>query len=203
MNCPNCDKRPVRKFYTFRLNGVSFKEKFKGYFRCRHCDTLLKQKQNSSFLPVYHKQFWIYYSILFVVVIGLTLGFLSLVNVYNLGAGVFLGGFAVIMIGMLGGIDELRARHGVIREADLEENVQSAKKLSKTGLLVFLGYTVMAVFGVIKLVYLLPELEIFQGKVASVILLFFTQLVITGLVIGGAIWILKHFSYEQESAGSS
>lgn len=194
MNCPNCDQKPVGQFYSFRLNGVSFKKKFKGYFRCRHCDSLLRQEQNESFLMKHRSKFWLYYGILFAIVVGLMLGLMALGDAYQLGGEFLLGSFIIIMIGMIGAIDELRAYYWLIREADFEEDRRKAKKLTTSGLLWFLAYSVVAIFAVINFIPFLGQLELFQQNTIGIGLLITAQLLSLGLVLGGAIWILKKFS---------
>lgn len=54
MNCPNCNEKPLGILPSFSLNGVSFKEKFRGYFRCKNCGTLLKTADKIYQTPEEH-----------------------------------------------------------------------------------------------------------------------------------------------------
>lgn len=192
MNCPNCDKRPVGWFHSLRSSGVNWKNKFQGYFKCRHCDTILRQKKSSVIFPEFTQHFWIYYLLYLAFVLALGYGVLYLliwVEFQPVATIAFLALFGVIA---LGSADELRARHWILVEADPEEDAQTAEKLSTMGVIIFVAYAIisggLAVWGI-------QQIDISQ--LSNLVFLLGSGLYFIA-VFGGAMVILNKFSIQPE-----
>lgn len=188
MNCPKCEKKPVGMFHSFRLGGVSFNKRMKGFFKCRHCGAVLRQKRTSMVFPRYRKQFWMIYPLV-IVLFAVFSGFLvTFVPQSVLG---FWGTAAVLIfaiIAMLGVADEIRSRYWIIEEKEPVKAEKKAATLTKTGWAVFLAY-----FVVVVALFLGTRQYIEVLKVGLTAYLIGYILFLTG-VLGGAVVILHKFS---------
>lgn len=145
MDCPNCDRRPVKRFYTFRLNGVSFKNYLKGYFRCRHCGTLLKQAKKSTFglesIPSYEKGFWKWFILFMILVFGLLMGTFVLFGESETTLWTAIPIYLFILIGTMLGIDEIKANFWILEDIDdIEEDQKVQPRMGILGWTLLLGY---------------------------------------------------------------
>lgn len=189
MNCPNCNKRAVGTFHSFRFGKVGFKKKMQGYAKCRHCDTLLKQKKSAAIIPAYQKTYWIY-SVLLIGFLPFLIWYLfEMYETLNLGGWVNGATLVVFMVVMLGLIDELKARYAIIEKVDWDgEVVTPNRKLTANGWIVFLAFTLCSILLFIGGGQYLEldkwGLGVFLVGVLSYI----------AAVIGGTAFILKKFS---------
>jgi hypothetical protein len=149
MNCPNCGNEPVGFMGTFYLRGVSFKKALQGFFRCRHCDTLLIQKKNESGFPQFTKPFWRVYSLFILGLLALTwIIFHYLESTIGSESDWFIMPVIVIQIAVLFVImDRIRARYWILKETTFEEHEDEirSQKLSAKDIIAFLIFGVLAI----------------------------------------------------------
>ncbi len=190
MDCPNCGKRPVGLFHSLRPRGLAIKKFFQGYFKCKNCGTILRQKKESVIFPKFKNSFWIYYLLFLALIIGLGFGVLQLIVMFEfqIWAVISLISLYSIIIGGIG--DELRARCWIIVEADPEEDKQTSEKMTTTGVIIFLLHTLIS--GALA-IWIIRNIEISQ--VGNFLFFIGTFLYLVG-VFGVAIWILKKFSMQ-------
>ncbi len=188
MKCPNCSKKPVGLFPGFRLKRVGVRKAIRGYFKCRHCGTLLKQVVESG-IAQYQKTYW-YAQVGFLFVILLT-AWLSfyLTNNYPVLGFYPVYGFLAFGVLLVGYIDSfVKPRYWIIEEVDHIKEKESAQGFTKRGWSAFIFYTVT----VIALAVGLPE--IFEGfhfskwTVLAIILVYCTA------AIAGGVYIVATFS---------
>lgn len=142
MNCPECGERPVGFFHSFRLGGLNFTNRTKGYFKCRNCGTILRQKRRSNLFPTFKKGFWVAYPlliILFATFAGYVLSYLgeSGTEIWQIFA--YLGAGAAVTLGIS---DELRYRYWEIEKSKLNNQNRPVKKLTARGWAIFLFFTI-------------------------------------------------------------
>lgn len=151
MDCPNCGERPVGIFHTYRFGNTGLKKNLQGFIRCRNCGAWLKQKWGSSLFPTYKKPFWTYYIIINAVAMGLLLLVIFNLSIREINPFITMGIILVILVGIVGIFDELKARYWVLEEINPEEVEEQAIKISTTGLIVLSLFALLAIFGVTQL----------------------------------------------------
>lgn len=154
MDCPNCEKRPVKRFYTFRSNGVKLKHHLSGYLRCKHCGTFLKQAKKSSYgleaIPKYEKGFWKWFVLYLVIIFGLLMGmFVFVIPAENdINFLIAFPIFVLILMGTLLGIDEIKARYWILEEVeDIEEDQKAQARMGIMGWILLLGFCLLMLGG--------------------------------------------------------
>lgn len=199
MNCPNCNKKPVGLFPSFRLYRLGFRKAFKGYLKCKHCDTLLKEESRSDFSK-YRKPYWYFFGVYVFLLLGsLFLLFYLLSTDYFSGLYIMFG-FMLFLVGLLGVMDSyIKPRYWVIIE--VEESApeeHSPMRLTPKGWAVFSIYSIAAV----ALFILTPQL--LEGYQLSEQYILGGTFLYSVVVVGGALFILTRFSIrESKTAGDS
>lgn len=147
MNCPNCNKKPVGLFPSFSFGGVGFKKALQGYFKCKHCGTILKQSNTSTILPKYEKPFWALYTILLSAMMGTIWLVFYLLETNMESENIWVVLPVVIIVGLVFvfAIDTLKVRYWVIEETSFDEEVPTSEKISTTGLIVFIAFAIIAI----------------------------------------------------------
>lgn len=192
MNCPNCNKKPIRIFSDFRLHGVTFKKALEGYFKCKHCGTLLKEESKNDFSK-YQTTYWYFlgvYFLLLLVSLGLALYLVSTNYFSNL---YILLGLLLCFAGLIGTMDYIvKPRYWLILEVeDISRDEQPDWRLTSKGWMIFIIYCVTA----IALFILIPEsLEVSNFSKWTVLggAIFYNM-----IVIGGAVYVIIRYSTEQ------
>ncbi|WP_138431115.1 hypothetical protein [Fodinibius saliphilus] len=197
MNCPNCDKRPVGVLPSFRFNGVNLKEKAAGYFRCRHCDTLLRQPKGEGPLPKYQEGFWVRYILSTIVVFGVFLGWIFWMDRWDFGDWTNMSVFIVLIGGYLLLLEEVRTHYWVIKEADKGEHLKEFARMGGLGWFLLITFLVVMVGGLIA-IDLYVDMSIL-GQWQQILALIFYVVAI----IGGALGIFSYFSDTEGEEGVS
>lgn len=140
---------------TFFLKGVGFKKAMQGFFRCRHCDTLLSQEKSESGFPKYETPFWIVYSIFTIGLLGAIWGAFAYIE-SNLGSetGWLTNAVNLVAICLLiFSMDWFKARYWIIKETTFEEHEKEieSQKLSTKGLIAFILFAIVAIASFILL----------------------------------------------------
>jgi hypothetical protein len=165
---------------------------FQGYFKCRFCDTTLRQKRNSVIIPGFNKSFWIYYLLYILLVIGLGYGVLQLLILFEFQTIATISLILLYGIFVIGLGDELRARCWILVEADPEEDQKSSEKLTTTGVIVFLLHALIS--GGMA-IWIIQNVNV--AEIGNTIFLIGNLLYLT-VVILIAVWILKNFSNQPD-----
>ncbi len=191
MNCPNCGEKPVGMLPSLTFGGVGFKKALRGYFKCKHCGTLLKQSTTSSMVvPKYKSPFWVFYTFLMVGFIG-TIWFIYYLLEMNLGEqNIWLVIPAVLVIGLIFflAMDALKTRYWIIEETEYEEEIPESQKLSTTGMTLFIGYAIVSIASFLFLN------NIVDAASLSPALYTIGAIIYMVLIFGGAIYIINEFS---------
>lgn len=149
MDCPNCGKNPVGFMGTIFLKGGGFKKAMQGFFRCKHCDTLLMQKKNKSGIAQFEKPFWSAYSLFMVVLLGTIWGaFTYIESTIGSDTGWFTIPVMLVVFCLLFFVmDWLRARYWIIKETTYEEHEKEieSQKLSTKGIIAFSLFGIVAI----------------------------------------------------------
>lgn len=192
MDCPNCAKRPVKRFYSFSLNGVKFKDYLNGYFRCRHCGTLLKQTTVSGLgsIPSYEKGFWKRFFLSLVLMFGVIM---SMFILFGESEAIFWISFPIfaIIFGWVMWIGEIKVRYWILKEVnDVEEDQKKQRRMGTLGWILLLGFCLLMLGGgIIVDLYIdlsgISEWQYLTGMVLYMI-----------VIVMGSLGIFNYFSEE-------
>jgi amino acid transporter len=191
MNCPNCGERPVGILYSFKLQGVSFKESLKGYFKCRQCGTLLRHKKNSAGLPEFDNIYW-FYSIVLVVLIGSSAFYIfGTLFEMDLSAWILVGVFVLFLVLILGIVDELRCRYWVIERVPPEKEQKEPAKLTVAGVVALIAFVAVTMF-----IYWAFN-KYFDMQKLGLALFLIVQLIYFSAVVFGVLYLFDVFSKKE------
>ncbi|GEM_PF-7017755 len=189
MNCPNCNKKPVGLFPGFRLKRVGFKQAFNGYFRCKHCGTLLEQEEESG-LPKYEKPYTYIQVVFTLLILGCGLLAMYTIGMSNWSSPGVLAGLVVLLTGLIGIQDSyFRPRYWIIKEADMKSSDQKPSyKLTSQGWTIFSLYCIIAIALFLITPSYLDEADFSKWTILTGAFLY------SAVVIGGAIYIITSYS---------
>jgi hypothetical protein len=192
MNCPNCNKKPVGLFYKFRLNEVGFKKSFKGYFKCKHCKTLLKETSRND-LSQYEKPYWYFLAGYFLIILASLLLVFYLLASSSISSLYGLLGYAGFLMALLALMNNyVKPRYWSIKVVhDAEVDEQTSRRLTSKGWAIFLIYSIIAV----SLFIAIPVF--FESTHLSELYILLGTILYSMAVIGGAIYILFQFSTQR------
>lgn len=197
MKCTNCDQSPLGIIDIFKTGGVSGDDYFAGYFRCRHCNTLHKQKRIMNIIPMYEWKVW---PLFILIVAGVYLipewlfswlynSFLNLTvqTEVLISSGVFLFLVAAAFWTVL----TLMLKSQKIEQAD-ESELNINKRLTRKGWGMFLTYVAATLLSGYYLISI-------SGSAINQLMIFEMALVVYVLLVllTGA-WILNEFSESEE-----
>lgn len=192
MDCPNCDKRPVKRFYSFRLNGATFKEYIKGYIRCQHCGTLLKQAMSDSglkTLPKYKKGFWKWFVLALVLIFGLLMGIFILLGESDIGFWFAFPVYVILLAGVVLVLEEIKTNYWILEEVeDIEEDRKKHRRMGALGWTILLGFIAVMLGGLVA-VDRLYDTEAMPGWQSLVGLILYLVLLVVG-----SLGIFQYFS---------
>lgn len=157
MNCPNCNEKPLGILPSFSLNGVSLKEKFRGYFRCKNCGKLLKQQIKSTKLlkniPVYSGPYKTIFALFMMGFLGTAWGIYYLIemNLNNANHWILIPVIVVIWFVFMVASSWFETKYQVIEEVYSIEEIPKPEKISIPGVLLFIGYLVIVIVGFLYL----------------------------------------------------
>jgi signal transduction histidine kinase len=195
MNCPNCGKRPVGILYSYRFNGVNFKDRMNGYLRCQHCGTLLREPTGSWNSPTYEKGYWwriipllvVFHGGLFYAIFLIIHGVISLFF--------YIGILLILLTTFFVISDEIKVRYWVIQEANREEDQENQKKSAKIG---GLGWTIIIGFLAVMLGGLIAIDRFVDTSIFAVWQQIIGMVLFVGITVGGAFGIFLYFSKAEE-----
>lgn len=148
MKCPNCGKQPYTFLESLFPGKEEFKRNFKGQYTCRNCETVLTFKKNKYGFLDFKPGFYVILSIL--IILFFTLAWAVIINMEDILAftspaiSIALLFTATLAISLGGGV---LARKYVILEVYDSEKEEKLQKNSVTGMIVFMAYAVLAIFG--------------------------------------------------------
>lgn len=148
MNCPNCGDQPYTFLESLFPGKEEFKRNFKGQYTCRKCGTILTYKKNKYGFIDFKPGFYVILSILIILI--LTLTWAVIINMEDVFAmtspaiSIALLFTATLAISLGGGA---LARKYVILEVYNFEKEEKLQKKSIIGMIVFMAYAVVAIFG--------------------------------------------------------
>lgn len=148
MNCPNCNEQPYTFLESLFPGKEEFMRNFKGQYTCRKCGTILTYKKNQYGFIDFKSGFYLILSILIILV--LTLAWAAIINMDDIftisspAISIALLFTATLAISLGGGA---LARKYIILEVYNSEKEEKIQKKSITGMIVFMAYAVLAIFG--------------------------------------------------------
>lgn len=190
MNCPNCHKKPVGFIHYLRFYGVGVKKALTGYFKCRHCNTLLKEESQSD-TSQYDSPYWFFMGGYLLLILAALFSVLYLIVTNSISTSYLIFGLIVFLWGLMGVMNSyVTPRYWTIKEVreteDSEE--QPPKKLTAKGWTIFLIYSIVAITLFIAIPEFLHETQLFDQYLLPGIFIY------SMAVIGGAMYILIRYS---------
>ncbi|MAO66261.1 MAG: hypothetical protein CL666_14795 [Balneola sp.] len=148
MNCPNCGEQPYTFLESLFPGKEEFKRNFKGQYTCRSCGTVLTYKKNQYGFFDFKSEFYVILSILIILILTLTWAvIINMDDIFTFSSpaiSMALLFTATLAIGLGGGA---LARKYVILEIYDSEKEEKLQKKSVTGMIVFMSYAILAIFG--------------------------------------------------------
>jgi hypothetical protein len=200
MYCPSCGKKPVGFKGSLYLKGVGFKKAFQGFFRCRHCNTLLIQEKNESGMPKFEKPFGIAFSLLFMAILVSIWGAFTYIEStigpepawYTIPT--MVGIFILFFVAM----EQIRVRYWILKETTFEEHEKEiqSQKLSQKGLIAFILFAVAAILGFLYMDSFVENLELSATAYTFSVIAY--MIVILAMAFGLMKYLSNKFTLEQE-----
>lgn len=134
---------------TIFLRGAGYKKAMQGFFRCKHCESLLIQEKHKSGMPKYEKPFWVAYFFFLVVLFGAIWGaFAYIESTFGAEPVWFtIPIYIVTLVLLFLAMDWAKSRYWIIRETTFEEHEKEmeSQKLSTKGVLAFCLFGIAAI----------------------------------------------------------
>ncbi|HBQ59093.1 MAG TPA: hypothetical protein DD671_05565 [Balneolaceae bacterium] len=156
MECPNCEKEPSGLKHFVTLGGVNLDLSIKGYIRCKHCNTLLKQPKYLGVWGKFDSKIWL---LLLGIVAGIYIVFFFSEHIFLSLETVVAKSTAALGLLIIMGITFLTAfvsilalipRFAIYELAD-EEEIEDEISLTKTGTRIYTAFLILVLFGSIGL----------------------------------------------------
>lgn len=197
MNCPNCNKKPVGLFPSFRLYGLGFRRAFKGYLKCKHCDTLLKEESRSDF-SIYRKPYWYFLGVYVFLLLGSLFLLFYLLSTDYLPDLYIMLGFMLFLVGLLGVMDSyIKPRYWVIKEVE-----ESAPKKHSSVRLTPKGWSIFGIYSIAAVALFILTPQLLEGYQLSEQYILGGTFLYSLAVVGGALFILTRFSIRESKTAS-
>lgn len=127
MKCPNCGKRPLSFFGALGFSGAGFKKTIEGYYKCRHCGTLLWPEQ----LEGYPRPYWYFLALWMTVNLLAIYAFFSYSSSYPLISSICV--FTIVIFSTTLFIGYVNSRYWTFKEVDYEKHDPQSWELTKSG----------------------------------------------------------------------
>lgn len=170
-----------------------------GFFRCQHCDTLLKQRKVLGIFFVYEKKMWAFFILLLALTVFLPE---AIISFFEAVAPSFteenksflpLISLLVTIIPVMGVMFSMMARYSVFDDVP-EEALEAEPEMDKTGQNIFLVFLIITLLIAIALFYFIDFSVMSPWQSGGIFVAFL------GIVIAVGIWIMNRFKGQPSNA---